>query len=136
MVWPTVHETSELVSVRNHSGFMSVWFYIQKYKVVWNMTRNISTFYEKNTLRLPKDSVDMIVNLIFSPQSILEKMDDIPSCQEKAREQATHVSKFNLSQFAYHARQLEGGVCFEPEHVQHGEQDEALRNCLHHWPSF
>ena len=34
----------------------------------------------------------MIVNLIFSPQSILEKMDDIPSCQEKAREQATHVS--------------------------------------------
>ena len=32
------------------------------------------------------------MDLICSPQSILEKMDDIPSCQEKAREQATHVS--------------------------------------------
>ena len=37
-----------------------------------------------------EDEVGMI-NLFCSFQSILEKM-DIPACQEKAREQATHVS--------------------------------------------
>merc|ERR1711990_1345514 len=59
MVWPTVHETSELVS------------------------------------------------------SILEKMDDIPSCQEKAREQATHVefvSNLNMYSTANKMR-LSGIVC-------------------------
>merc|ERR1712212_1276908 len=59
MVWPTVHETSELVS------------------------------------------------------SILEKMEDIPSCQEKAREQATHVefvSNLNMYSTANKMR-LSGIVC-------------------------
>ena len=37
-----------------------------------------------------EDEVGM-TNLFCSFQSILEKM-DIPACQEKAREQATHVS--------------------------------------------
>merc|ERR1711936_971371 len=46
-------------------------------------------------------------------ESILEKMDDIPSCQEKAREQATHVefvSNLNMYSTANKMR-LSGIVC-------------------------
>merc|ERR1719430_2330028 len=46
-------------------------------------------------------------------ESILEKMDDIPSCQERAREQATHVefvSNLNMYSTANKMR-LSGIVC-------------------------